>query len=160
MIIETPLPKTLQQAVKAFADPQFCIELVAAMRWIDGKATCPKCSGTNAHYMESRKVWQCKNKKCKKQFSIKTGTIFEDSAISLENWLMAMWLLVNAKNGISSYELSRATGLTQKSSWFVLHRLRTAMTVGTIEKMSGTVEMDEAFIGGDAKNMHSTKRRS
>lgn len=155
---ETPLPKTLQQAVKVFSDEQFCIDLIAAMRWVDGQAVCPKCGLTNNHFMASRKVWQCKNKECKKQFSVKVGTIFEDSAITLENWLMAMWLIVNAKNGISSYELGRALGITQKSAWFVNHRIRTAMTTGSIEKMSGTVEIDEAFIGGDAKNMHRTKR--
>jgi len=131
---ETPLPKTLQEAVKSFADDQFCIDLIAAMRWSDGQAVCPKCSEKNNHFMASRKVWQCKNKECKKQFSVKVGTIFEDSALGLDKWLMAMWLLVNAKNGISSYELHRALGITQKSAWFVLHRIRDAMTVGSIEK--------------------------
>lgn len=155
---EAQLPRTLQQAVKAFSDELFCVNLIASMRWVDGEAVCPKCLGRNNHFMESRKVWQCKNKECKKQFSVKVGTIFEDSAISLENWLMAMWLIVNAKNGISSYELHRAIGITQKSAWFVLHRIRTAMTVGSIEKLTGTVEVDEAFVGGDAKNMHLAKR--
>jgi transposase-like protein len=156
---ETPLPKTLQEAVKSFADDQFCIDLIAAMRWADGQAVCPKCGEKNNHFMASRKVWQCKNKECKKQFSVKVGTIFEDSALGLDKWLMAMWLLVNAKNGISSYELHRALGITQKSAWFVLHRIRDAMTVGSIEKLSGTIETDETFIGGDAKNMHLTKRK-
>lgn len=162
MMTETPLPKTLQQAVKAFSDEQFCIDLISAMRWTNGQAVCPKCAGTNNHFMAARKVWQCKNKECKKQFSVKVGTIFEDSAIKLESWLMAMWLIVNAKNGISSYELHRAIGITQKSAWFVLHRIRTAMTVGTIEKMdggNGPIEMDETFIGGNAKNMHRAKRQ-
>jgi transposase-like protein len=155
---ETPLPRTLHEASKAFADEQFCIDLIAAMRWADGQAVCPKCGEKNNHFMASRKVWQCKNKECKKQFSVKVGTIFEDSAIALEKWLLAMWLIVNAKNGISSYELHRALGITQKSAWFVLHRIRTAMTVGSIEKMTGTVEIDESYIGGDAKNMHRSKR--
>ena len=159
MMTETPLPTTLQEAVKAFANQQFCIDLIAAMRWADGQAICPKCSGTNNHFMEARKVWQCKNKECKKQFSVKVGTIFEDSPISLESWLMAMWLIVNAKNGISSYELHRAIGITQKSAWFVLHRIRVAMTVGSIEKLSGTIEADETYIGGDSKNMHSKERK-
>ena len=158
MMKETPLPRTLQEAAKAFADEQFCIDLIAAMRWCDGQAICPNCAGANVHFMDSRKVWQCKNKECKKQFSVKVGTIFEDSAIKLEKWLLAMWLIVNAKNGISSYELHRAIGITQKSAWFVLHRIRTAMTVGSIEKLSGTVECDEVYIGGDAKNMHRSKR--
>ncbi len=156
---ETPLPKTLQEAVKAFSKEQFCIDIIAVMRWADGQAVCPKCREKNNHFMASRKVWQCKNKECKKQFSVKVGTIFEDSAISLEKWLMAMWLIVNAKNGISSYELHRAIGITQKSAWFVLHRIRDAMTIGSIEKMTGTVETDEAYIGGLAKNMHVAKRK-
>lgn len=159
MMTETPLPKTLQQAVKAFADEQFCIDIIAAMRWADGQAVCPKCKQTNSHFMASRKVWQCKNKECKKQFSVKVGTIFEDSAISLEKWLMSMWLLVNAKNGISSYELHRAIGITQKSAWFVLHRIRLAMTVGSIEKLSGEIECDETYVGGKSKFMHAKKRK-
>lgn len=158
-ITETPLPTTLHEAAKAFGDERFCIDLIAAMRWADGQAICPKCTQTNNHFMEARKVWQCKNKECKKQFSVKVGTIFEDSAIALEKWLLAMWLIVNAKNGISSYELHRAIGITQKSAWFVLHRIRTAMTVGTIEKLSGTVEADETYIGGDSKNMHLKERK-
>lgn len=159
MVTETPLPKTLQEAVKAFADKQFCTELIAAMRWSDGKAVCPNCKETNNHFMASRQVWQCKNKECKKQFSVKVGTIFEDSAIGLDKWLLAMWLIVNAKNGISSYELHRAIGITQKSAWFVLHRVRLAMTVGSIEKLSGEIEVDETYVGGKSKNMHAKKRK-
>lgn len=154
---ETPLPKTLQEAVKAFANERFCIDIIAAMRWTDGKAVCPKCQQTNNHFMEARKVWQCKNKECKKQFSVKVGTIFEDSAIALEKWLIAGWLIVNAKNGISSYELGRALGITQKSAWFVNHRLRQAMTVGSIEKLSGEIECDETYVGGKSKNMQVKK---
>lgn len=157
-ITETPLPKTLLEAAQAFADEQFCINLIAAMRWADGQAVCPKCGDKNNHFMASRKVWQCKNKECKKQFSVKVGTIFEDSAIKLEKWMLAMWLIVNAKNGISSYELHRALGITQKSAWFVLHRIRTAMTVGSIEKLSGEIEMDETYIGGKSYFMHKSKR--
>ena len=107
--------------------------------------------------MESRRVWQCKNKECKKQFSIKVGTIFEDSAIKLDKWLIAMWLIVNAKNGISSYEIHRSIGISQRSAWFVLHRIRQAMRNGSIEKLSGEVEVDETFIGGLGKNMHASK---
>ena len=108
--------------------------------------------------MESRKVWQCKNKECKKQFSVKVGTIFEDSPIGLDKWLTAVWLITNAKNGISSYEIHRAIGITQKSAWFMLHRIRLAMQNGSFEKLSGDVECDETFIGGKAKNMHKSKR--
>ena len=100
------LPKTLQQAIRFFSDDEACIEFIASRRWADGKAICPKCGSDNNTFMASRRTWQCKNKACKKQFSVKVGTIFEDSAIGLDKWLTAMWLIVNAKNGISSYELS------------------------------------------------------
>ena len=156
---ETYLPKTLQEAIKLFSDELFCVHFIANLRWPDSKAFCPKCGQANNHFMESRRVWQCKNKDCKKQFSVKQGTIFEDSAITLDKWLIAMWLIVNAKNGISSYELHRAIGITQKSAWFVLHRIRTAMQVGSIEKLSGEIEVDETFVGGLGKNMHRSKRK-
>lgn len=152
------LPKTLQQAIRFFSDDETCIEFVASRRWADGKAICPKCASDNNTFMASRRVWQCKNKECKKQFSVKVGTIFEDSAIGLDKWLTAMWLIVNAKNGISSYELSRAIGITQKSAWFVNHRIRLAMENGSFEKLSGEVEVDETYIGGLSKNMHKSKR--
>ena len=152
------LPRTLQQAIGYFSDDLTCVQFVAARRWTDGVAICPKCDGVNNTFMQSRKVWQCKNKECKKQFSVKVGTIFEDSPIGLDKWLTAMWLIVNAKNGISSYEIHRAIGITQKSAWFMLHRIRIAMESGSIEKLSGDVEVDETFIGGKAKNMHKSKR--
>lgn len=157
---ENNLPKTLQQAVKFFSDDLTCINLIASRRWTDGVAVCPKCKGTNNTFMESRKVWQCKNKECKKQFSVKVGTIFEDSPIGLDKWLTAMWLIVNAKNGISSYEVHRAIGVTQKTAWFMLHRIRLAMESGSIEKLSSNVEVDETYIGGKAKNMHKAKREA
>ena len=156
---ETYLPKTLQEAIKLFSDELFCVHFIASLRWPDSKAFCPKCGQANNHFMESRRVWQCKIKDCKKQFSVKQGTIFEDSAITLDKWLIAMWLIVNAKNGISSYELHRAIGITQKSAWFVLHRIRTAMQVGSIERLSGEIEVDETFVGGLGKNMHRSKRK-
>lgn len=152
-------PKTLQQAVRYFSDDFVCIEVIAQMRWLDGQATCPKCSSTENTFMKSRKVWQCKNNECKKQFSVKVGTIFEDSAIGLDKWLMAMWLLANAKNGISSYELHRGLGITQKSAWFVLHRIRHAMQNGSLEKLSGEIECDETYIGGKGKNMHAKRKK-
>lgn len=152
------LPKTLQQAIRFFSDDETCIEFIASRRWADGKAICPKCGSDNNTFMATRKVWQCKNKECKKQFSVKVGTIFEDSALGLDKWLTAMWLIVNAKNGISSYEIHRAIGVTQKSAWFMLHRIRIALDNGSLEELSGEVECDETYIGGLAKNMHKDKR--
>ena len=153
------LPKTLQEAVLYFSDEQKCLEVIAKMRWLDGVATCPKCDGKETYFLATRKVWKCKNKECHKQFSVKVGTIFEDSAIKLDKWLIAIWLLVSAKNGISSYELHRTLGITQKSAWFVLHRIRTAMIAGTIEKLSGEVEWDETAIGANPRKMHAERRK-
>jgi transposase-like protein len=158
MVTDKDLPKTLQQAIKFFSDDLTCIKLIASRRWQDGKAICPKCESTNNTFMESRKVWQCKNKECKKQFSVKVGTIFEDSPIGLDKWLTAVWLITSAKNGISSYEIHRAIGVTQKTAWFMMHRIRLAMQNDSFEKLSGNVEVDETFIGGLAKNMHKHKR--
>jgi transposase-like protein len=160
MINDKDLPKTLQQAIKFFSDDLTCIRLIASRRWQDGVAVCPKCGESNNTFLESRKVWQCKNKECKKQFSVKVGTIFEDSPIGLDKWLTAVWLITNAKNGISSYEIHRAIGVTQKTAWFMLHRIRLAMQNGSFEKLSGNVECDETFIGGKAKNMHKAKRKA
>ena len=156
--MENKLPETLQEAIRYFSDDLTCIKFLASLRWEDGKAICPKCESERTSFLATRNVWKCNA--CKKQFSIKSGTIFEDSAIKLDKWLVAVWLIAGAKNGISSHELGRALGLTQKSAWFVLHRIRTAMTVGTLDKMTGTVEVDETFIGGLGKNMHKTKRRA
>lgn len=155
---EKALPKTEIEAVRYFADQQTCIDFVSSLRWLDGKPVCPHCGNNTAYFLETRKIFKCKAKECRKQFSIKTGTIFEDSAIKLDKWLIAIWKIANAKNGISSYELSRALGITQKSAWFVNHRIREAMANGTIEKMKGTVEIDEAYIGGLPKNMHQSKK--
>jgi transposase-like protein len=150
-------PKTLQEAIKFFADPDTCVTFMAQLRWPEG-VTCPDCNGKAVSYLSTRRMWKCMAKECHRQFSVKRGTIMEDSAISLDKWLAAIWLIANAKNGISSYEIHRALGVTQKSAWFLLHRIRLAMQTGTFEKMSGTVEADETFIGGLSRNMHRDAR--
>jgi transposase-like protein len=153
-------PKTLQQAIKFFSDEQVCIDAVAGMRWPDGKPTCPACGHQGHYYLKTQRRWKCK--KCYKQFSVKVGTIFEDSALGLDKWLAALWMLVNCKNGISSYEVARDLGISQKSAWFMLHRLRRALQRGSLMKMGGDggeVEVDETFIGGKARNMHLDKRQ-
>jgi transposase-like protein len=150
-------PTTLQEAIRYFSNEETCVQFVAAMRWTDG-VTCPKCQSKNIAFVKSRAVWQCKG--CRKQFSVKAGTIFEDSPIKLSQWLCAMWLIVNAKNGISSYEVARSLGVTQKTAWFMMHRIRLALQKGSIErKLSGEVEADETYIGGKARNMHKDKQR-
>jgi len=152
--------KTLQQAIRHFSDEQVCIDAVAGLRWPDGTPTCPKCVGKDHYYLATQKRWKCK--KCGRQFSVKVGTIFEDSPIPLDKWLTALWMLVNCKNGVSSYEIARDLGITQKSAWFVLQRLRLALKDRSFTKMGGTesgpVEVDETFIGGNLKNMHKEKR--
>src|ERR1700688_1909739 len=152
-------PKTLQQAIRYFSDEQVCIDTIAAIRWPNGP-TCPKCSHKEHYYLATQKRWKCR--KCAKQFSVKVGTIFEDSPIPLDKWLAALWMLVNCKNGISSYEVGRDLGLTQKSAWFVLHRLRLALQNQSFVKLGGEgmgVEVDETFIGGLARNMHKDVRK-
>jgi transposase-like protein len=150
-------PKTLLEAVRYFADLDVATEYVAWLRWPEGPV-CPKCGVLDPkhYYLKTRRVWKCRA--CKKQFSVKVGTIFEDSAIGLDKWLPAVWLIANCKNGISSYELAKDLGVTQKTAWFMLHRIRLAMQTGTFEKLSGQVEADETYIGGKARNMHKSKR--
>jgi transposase-like protein len=152
-------PKTLRDAVRYFGDEQVCIDTIAKLRWPDGP-TCPKCGHKEHYYLATQKRWKCKE--CSKQFSVKVGTIFEDSPIALDKWLIALWMLVNCKNGISSYEVGRDLGITQKSAWFVLHRLRLALQMGTVDKLGGNgkhVEVDETFIGGAARFMHPERRK-
>ncbi len=150
------LPKTLQQAIRYFADPDRCREFVVALRWPHGPV-CPRCQSKEYRFIKTRSLWECKG--CRKQYSVKVGTIFEDSPISLDKWLCAIWMIVNAKNGVSSYEIARGLGVTQKSAWFMMHRIRLALQKGSIDrKLMGDVEVDETYIGGNARNMHKDKR--
>jgi transposase-like protein len=157
-------PKTLQQAVLFFSNEDNCISYVKDMRWPDGVVVCPTCGRNDVSWLVKQKKWQCKSQHSKRQFSAKVGTIFEDSPIALDKWLMAAWMLTNCKNGISSYELAKDLGITQKSAWFLLHRLRLAMReehdpkypIGNSPK--NQVEVDETFIGGKPKNRHSKMR--
>jgi len=153
-------PKTLREAIIFFADYDNCRKAVEAIRWPDGVVRCPHCGSESVTYLENVKRYKCYAKHTKAQFSLKVGTIFEDSALGFEKWLPALWLLTNCKNGISSYELARALGVTQKSAWFMLSRLRLALQSETGGKFAGDVEVDETFIGGKARNMsHSKKQR-
>src|SRR5437660_10290205 len=150
------IPETLTGAIRYFGDMDKCQEFMAAMRW-SGGVRCPHCGSDNiGKLVLPRRVWNCKA--CRKQFTVKVGTIFEDSPLGLDKWLPATWLIVNAKNGVSSCELGRALGVTQKTGWFMLHRIRLAMQTRTWAKMKGAVEADETFIGGKAKFMHWSKR--
>jgi transposase-like protein len=150
-------PQTLMEAVRYFTHPDRALETAVALRWPNG-VHCPTCGRTDVRFIQTRKLWECKEKHAKKQFSAKVGTIFEDSALPLDKWFVAIWAIANCKNGISSYELARSIGVTQKSAWHMLHRIRLAMTVGSFDKMGGTVEADETYIGGVAGNMHAHKR--
>ena len=152
-------PKTLQDAIIFFSDYQNCHRVMVEIRWPDGVVRCPHCGSENVTYMENARRWKCYANHPKPQFSLKVGTLFEDSAIPLQKWLPALWLLTGSKNGISSYELARALGVTQKSAWFMLSRLRLALQAKHGGKLNGEVEADETFIGGKARNMHAAKRR-
>jgi transposase-like protein len=149
-------PKTLLDAVKYFADKDLARTFVAGLRWPNG-VTCPSCESDQVTFLKTRKLWKCRE--CRKQFSVKVGTIFEDSPIGLDKWLPAMWMLVNDKNGISSYELGRALGVTQKTAWFMLHRIRLAMQSKTFKQMGGSIEVDETFIGGRARHMSKERKQ-
>lgn len=150
------LPTSLIEAIRYFADLDVCTDYVAKLRWPNGPV-CPACGCTEYSYLSTRRVWKCKA--CTKQYSVKVGTVFEESRLGLDKWLPAVWLAANSKNGISSHELARALGVTQKSAWFMLHRIRLAMQAGTIERLSGEVEVDETYIGGKARNMHASERK-
>jgi transposase-like protein len=150
-----PEPKSLQEAIVYFSNPDNCIDYLAIRRWPDGRVLCPTCGSDKVKFHAERRIWQCSSHHSKRQFSIKVGTVMEDSAIGLDKWLTAAWLITNCKNGISSYEIARDVKVTQKSAWFMLHRIRLAMQDETLgSKLSGEVEADETFIGGKARNMH------
>lgn len=150
-------PASLQEAIKYFADEDRCLSFMAELRWPKG-VVCPTCGSTDVSFLSSRKVWKCKAKHPRQQFSIKVGTIFEDSPIQLSKWLPCMWMIANCKNGISSYEIGRALRVTQKTGWFMLHRIRLAMQSNTFEKLGGTIEIDETWIGGKARGMNRRQR--
>ena len=146
-------PRTLIEAIRYFGDPDIALSTMVELRW-PGGVCCPTCGRADPRFIATRRIWECKEKHPKRQFSAKVGTIFEDSPIDLGKWFAAIWMVANCKNGISSYEMHRALGVTQKTAWFMDHRIRLAMKTGSFLKMSGEVEADETFIGGLAKNMH------
>jgi transposase-like protein len=150
-------PKTLREAIIYFADYDNCRQFLVDLRWPDGKVVCPRCGSDKVTYLSTARLYKCYGEHEKAKFSLKVGTIFEDSALGLEKWLPAMWLLVNAKNGISSMEIARSLGITQKSAWHMAHRIRFALHKGSFDSMlQGEVEADETFIGGKARNMHKS----
>ena len=156
-------PKSLQEAIIYFSNPDNCIDYLAIRRWPDGKVICPTCGCETVTFSEKRRTWTCAKHHSKREFSIKVGTVMEDSAIGLDKWLTAMWLVTNCKNGISSYEVSRDLKVTQKTAWFMLHRIRLALQDeffgSKLGGNGGEVEVDETFIGGKARNMHLSKRQ-
>src|SRR5579862_9731353 len=155
---EVRTPTTLLEAVRYFADPDRALSFLASVRWPDGNVKCPTCGGAEVSFLSTRRLWKCKNDHERQQFSIKVGTIMEDSPIGLDKWLPATWMILNCKNRISSCEIARALGVTQKTAWFMLHRIRLAQQGKQGGKLGGDVEIDETFIGGKARNMHKAKR--
>jgi len=155
------MPKTLLDAVKFFAVPANCREYMVSRRWPNG-VTCPQCGTASVYFDSSRNGWECKTRHPKRKFTLKTGTIFEDSALGLDKWLPCVWIIANAKNGVSSHEIARSLGVTQKTAWFMLQRIRLALQDDTKGggKLSGEVEADETFIGGKSRNMHASKRKA
>jgi transposase-like protein len=154
-------PKTLQEAIIHFSNPDNCLDFLVARRWPNG-VVCPTCESKKVAFNAKRRIWQCGSHHAKRQFSVKVGTIFEDSPIPLDKWLAAMWMLANCKNGISSWEVHRALGVTQKTAWFMLQRLRLALQTSSTVKLGGPggeVEVDETYIGGKSRNMHFEKRK-
>jgi hypothetical protein len=150
-------PQTLQEAIVYFSSPDNCLNYLARKRWPNG-VTCPTCGSQSVIFLANQRRWKCREKHERPQFSVKVGTVMEDSPIGLDKWLTAMWQIVNCKNGISSYGVHRAIGVTQKTAWFLDRRIRFALGLAPGNKLSGQVEADETFIGGKARNMHSSVR--
>src|SRR5882724_6439726 len=150
-------PSTLVEAILYFSDPVICLEFMVALRWPMGVA-CPHCGSEQVIFLRNAQLFKCRGKHPRQKFSVKVGTIFEDSPITLDKWLAAIWMIANDKNGVSSYEIHREIGVTQKTAWFMLHRIRLAMQTGTFKKLSGQVESDETYIGGKARYMHKYKK--
>jgi transposase-like protein len=160
LFMETP--RNLQAAIAHFSDPQRAFEAAVELRWPGGNVTCPRCGKAKHSFIKTRRIWFCYE--CKKQFTVKVGTIMEDSPIGLDKWMVALWMLANCKNGISSYELAKDLGIRQNSAWFMLHRIREAMKEPKLlkRKIGGgpgsECEVDETYIGGKAINMHKGRR--
>src|SRR5665213_29566 len=155
-------PKTLQDAIIYFSDADRCFAYAVQYRWPGGLVTCPRCGSEKHAFIKTRRIWECYG--CKKQFTIKLSSVMEDSAIKLDKWMMAIWMICNCKNGVSSYEIARSIGVTQKSAWFMLHRIRKAMETGAYDGPLGgggePVEVDESFVGGEPRNWHKAKREA
>jgi transposase-like protein len=147
-------PESLIEAIEYFADPTVCFQFMCSIRWPTGEITCPRCGSANVGFVKTRLLFTCKDCVTQKQFSVKVGTIFEDSPIPLNKWLAGIWLIANCKNGISSHEVARDLKVTQKTAWYLLHRIRLALQSETFEQLDGEVEVDETFIGAKARNMH------
>ncbi len=160
MKVDSAFPETLAEALTFFAVEENAFAFMVSLRWPTGTVSCPRCGTERVGFIASRKVWECRECKERKQFSVKVGTIFEDSPIKLGKWWSAIWLISNAKNGISSCEIHRALGVTQKTAWFMLQRIRLALKAGSFEKMNGIIEADETYIGGKASNMHKHVREA
>jgi transposase-like protein len=154
--MESVKPKTLMEAIRHYADADAALAEVADSRWPKG-VTCQHCGAKKPMFLKTRRIWKCS--KCRKQFSVKTKSVFEDSPIPLDKWLAVVWMLANCKNGISSYEVGRDLGVTQKTAWFMLHRVRLAMMDDDGNKLSGEIEADETFVGGKIAHMHRRSKR-
>jgi transposase-like protein len=157
-----PIPKTLLDAVRFYSDPENCRQHMIEVRWLDGIVRCPTCGSENVTFLKAANLYKCYGRHDRAKFSLKVGTVFEDSPIGLDKWLPVVWMLANCKNGISSWEIHRAIGVTQKTAWFMLHRIRKAMASRSFSKLGGSgggpVEVDETFIGPKPQKMHRERR--